>query len=156
MDFELVLLTRESHGRWQCANSTPFPFGAYDVITVGLQKLIDANNDDIVIHGDTVAYGTGIYQADFLVVQVLSHKLRVVLDAVEKGREYPPESEGPNQWVEQQSVFKTIAATEKEPGSITEIMTLNVAGKKVTLERDFVWEKDSGRYKPTFWSRPGS
>lgn len=151
-DFQLLLLTSKSHGRWHYADSMPFPFGDHDLIAVALQKLIDSNHDDIVIRGDTVAFGTGIYQADFLVVRVLNHKLRVVLDTVEKGSLYPPEHEGPNQWVTQQSSFDITAADDKSPGTVTETMNLNVGGKKVTVEREFDWQKEFGVFAPSFWS----
>lgn len=153
-DFQLLLLTRKSRERWHCADSMPFPFGTHDVITAALRKLIDPKNDDIVIRGDTVAFGTNTYQADLLVVRVLNHKLHVVLDTVEKGAFHPPEGEGPNQWVEQQSSFDITAADDKGPGSITERMDLNVGGEKVKVERDFYWQKDLGIFEPGFWSRP--
>lgn len=151
-DFQLLLLSRKSRGRWQYADSIPFPFGNHDLIAVALQKLIDPNDDDIVIHGDTVAFGTGIYQADFLVLRVLNRKLRVVLDTVEKGSVYPPLGHGTA--VQQQSSFSITPTTGRDPGSITERMDLNVGGKKVTVERDFYWQKDLGIFEPGFWSRP--
>jgi hypothetical protein len=146
-DFQMVLLTRESGGRWQYVDSMPFPFGAHDVITVTLRKLIDPSDDDIVIHGDTVAFGTGVYQADFLVVQASHRKFHTVLDAVEKGTA----AVKAGQPVEQQSSFAITPGTEKEPSSITEKMTLKVDGQNIVVEREFNWQKDLGIFEPGFW-----
>lgn len=154
MDFELVLLTRDSDGRWHGADSMPFPVGDYDAIAVGLKRLIDKNYDAITIHDDTVSYGTGLYQADFLVLQISNRKLHVVLDTVEKGAFHPPEGEGLNHWVEQRSSLDITSATEKEPGSVTEMMDLDVGGKKAAMEREYHWQKDLGIFEPSFWSRP--
>jgi hypothetical protein len=145
--FQIVLLTRESRRRWQYADSMPFPFGAHDVITVTLQKLIDPSGADVVIHGDTVAFGTGAYQADFLVVQASHRKFHTVLDTVEKGTAMVE----PGQSVEQQSLFAITPATEKECGSITEKMTLKVDGQNIVVEREFNWQKDLGIFAAGLW-----
>jgi hypothetical protein len=152
-DFGLLLLVQES-GRWQYADSMALPWGAHDAITVGLRKLIDPSDDAIIIHGDTVGFGTGIYQSDFLVVRVLNRKLHVVLDTVEKGSVYPPQSAGPNRWVEQRSSFEITPADQKKAGSVTEMMTLNVGGKEVVLEREFDWRKEFGHFEPSLWAHP--
>jgi hypothetical protein len=149
-DFQLVLLTRAPHGRWQYANSMAFPWGAHDVTTVTLRRLIDPRDDDIVIHGDTVAFGTGVHPADFLVVQVSGRKLHVVLDTVETGSE-----EGlmnpPYIPVTQDSKFEVMPARDKNYGIITEVMTLNVVGKKIVVQREFDWRKQFGMFEPGFW-----
>ncbi|MGB6483815.1 MAG: hypothetical protein WBE86_10055 [Candidatus Acidiferrales bacterium] len=152
-DFELVLLTRESSGRWRYTDSLPFPWGAHDVVRIGLERAIDRADDAIIIHNDVVGFGTGIYQADFLIIRVLKRKLHVVLDTIEKGSVYPPQSERPNQWVEQHSSFEIAPATEKDPGNVTETMTLNIVGKRAVVERQFDWKKDFGLFEPGFWTR---
>jgi hypothetical protein len=153
MDFELVLLARQPTGRWQYADSIPFPRGAFDVVDIGVTKLIDRTNDAIVIRNETAGEGTGLYQADFLVLQVLNSKLHTVLDTVEKGT-FAVEADQPV--VEQQSSFDITPATATGSGSVRETMTLKVGGKKVVVQRDFDWQKDLGSFEPGFWYSPDS
>lgn len=151
MDFELVLLTRESSGRWQYVDSIPFPRGAFDVVDTGVAKLIDRSNDAIVIRSATAGEGTGLYQADFVVLQVLDRKLHTVLDTVEKGT-VAVEADQPV--VEQQSSFDVTPATATESGNIRETMTLKVGGKKIVVQRDFDWQVHLRIFEPGFWYSP--
>src|SRR6185437_4595286 len=150
-DFELILLTRNSRGRWQCTNSLPFAFGAHDVVIAKLQQLIDRSEDDIVTHGDTVTFGTGIDQADFIVVRVSGRKFHTVLDTVEKGT---VAVEADQSVVEQQSSFHVFPATANGPGSVTETMMLQVGGRKAVVQREFNWQKDLRIFEPGLWYSP--
>ena len=147
-DFALILLTRDSRGRWRCTDSLSFVFGAHDAINTSLQKLIDLNEEDVVIHGDTVTFGAGIGQSDFLVVRASDRKFHTVLDTVEKGT-VAVEADEPV--VEQQSSFDITPATASAPGGVKEVMTLSVGGTKVVVQRDFNWQKDLRIFEPGFW-----
>ena len=150
-DFGLVLLVRDTDKHWIYGDSR-YLGAIYDRLTLSFARVIRPAEEDILIHNDVVLRGTGIYQADFEILRVLSGKFKAVLDTPEKGFAYPVGEQ--DKWSEQESSFLITAATEKEPGSLTEKMTLSLAGKKVFVERSFDWRQDFGIFEPSFWSRP--
>lgn len=148
-DFELVVLTRDPDGRWVYLDSV-YLGATYDYLTLTLARVVSPAEDDIVVHDDVIVHGTGIYQADFLILRITNRKLQIVLDAVEKGVISPYGESGDS--VEQESKFSVVPATDKGPGTVNETETLNVGGKRTSvLEREFDWRKDFGIFEPSFW-----
>jgi hypothetical protein len=140
-DFALVVLVRNADGAWQFLDSMPLN-AAYDYLTVGLGSIVKPPVQEIVVHKHVSDRGTGIFQANFLILKVSHGRLQVVLDAVE---------ESTQSLSEQKSEFKITPASGDVPAHIDEKQTIRVGGKATTREREFVWDENLRTFQVSQW-----
>jgi len=141
-DFVLLVLARNQNGRWQYLDSIPLN-AAYDRLTVDLQSIVSHPVQEIVVHQHVIVRGTGIYQANFVILKMDGGRLTTVLDTVEESH---LDSD-----LTQSSTFEVIPKSEEQNAEVKETQALTVGKRTTTMERKFTWENELRLFQVSFW-----
>jgi hypothetical protein len=154
--FLVITLVQEKSGKWRYQDSMPLS-AVYDTLTVTLQPIVNPPVQEVVVHGHVPAHGTGIYQADFVILKVIDGHIRAVLDEIEQSHLDPPNGTA-QPAVMQESTFNVRPKTSGDSASVIETQTLTVSGKSTVSEREFDWDDNLHIFEVGFWetSKPTS
>lgn len=143
----LVVLGRIKSGRWRYEGSATL----WDMegLKILVEPMVDPPVDDIIVHNNQVTGGTDIWQGDLMIFRVVHNRLRKVLDTVEYShfRQWTE----PFHWVDQQSRFVIVPATQKQPAEVDETMKLTSNSGGVELKRSFQWSQRTETFNVSMW-----
>lgn len=152
----IVVIERETGNTWRLVRTIPL-FTKYNVPQISFPALVDADEHEIMIHNETVDYGTGIFQKDLVIWKYIDGGLQVVFDEVESLTFAVPTGirERPNTDQAQKSVFTVVAAEPQEGGykDILEKQTVRDHGTTIVRWRAFGWTPWLQRFQGVSTSR---
>jgi hypothetical protein len=148
-DFLLIVLVRNKNGTWQYSDSMPLS-AAYNFLTVTFQSIVNPPVQEIVVHKHVPLHGSGIYQANFLILKVIDGRLRVVLDTIEESNLTQDWTGGP--LLMQRSAFEVIPKTGDKSAYVRETQTFVIGDRSAQWERAFYWDDDLHTFQVSLWT----
>ena len=130
-------------GRWHVTDSAGFDCHYDESVSFEVAPLRNPNADDVLVHHDRVAHGTGFVQQNFGVFIIRSGKLRLVLDSKEAVDDQG--STGEKHQLRLRSKFVPVGASE-HPGIIEETRCERLNGRLSIQRRQFNWDEAAFRF----------
>jgi hypothetical protein len=147
--FYLVVLERSYKGEWKRIATLPIRFHARDV-RITYEALLGTRENQILVHGYTAGWGTGIWEYDFLVLRYVKGRFQVVLDVPEEVNLSEPEAKEPhgNTQQGQQSEF-----TIEDPKTDPDVVSHGTATSKMIVEKQIITKHEVKvvRWRAYFW-----
>jgi len=139
----LVFLVSKEKG-WIPAGTFPLPT-KHSSPRYRVLSLINRDESEIVISGQTVDAGTGIMQRNVTILKLVGDSMRVIFDQPESLNLFIPagkKGKGTNTSELQESLFFFVNTEAGVPGRkcIIESRMEQVPGQTLTLQRKYVWD----------------
>jgi hypothetical protein len=146
--FYIVVFEPSDKAAWKRTVTLPVRFHARG-IRIAYEALLGTPEHQILIHGYTAGWGTGIWEYDFLVVRYVKGRFQVVLDVPEEVNLFEPDAKEPNGNAEegQQSEFMFEDSKTGPDGS------RGTATSKLIVEKQIITKHDLKivRWRAYFW-----
>lgn len=147
LDLANLYLMKSDGREWHVSDHVELDCHYDGTVSVEISPIRKSMVDEVLVHHASVAHGTGLSQQNFRVFDVVSEKLRVVLD-VEEAIVASAVPVGSRELF-QQSVFVTIPTAGSQSRAIEETRSITLNGRRTVQRRVFRWDESKGRYQPS-------
>lgn len=158
----LLVFERSEKATWKRIATLPIRF--HGDVGVTYKALLGTPENQVLVHGYTSGWGTGIWEFDFVVLRYSKGRFQVVLDVPEEVNLFEPDATEPHQDTEegQLSEFTLEDDSNTESGGsrgaanrklIVEKQTITKHDMKITRWRAYSWEPALGCFVGFPWSR---
>jgi hypothetical protein len=145
-----LIFVQQSEEGWYLLNSMIVE-NKYEMATISVACVTGDNSEQVLVHGEQSASGTGMLEKRFVVFGLRENQVTSLLSEVESGSLS-------SLWVEHEisesSRFEFVPAKPddgRDVPSFLETQIVRSSGRRIELKREHAWSKDRGQFVASQW-----